>query len=187
MVLLHSTMMSLPFQVGFAPERWSCVTDIMLEKEAGNARCHRLRILALFESDFNQAKHILIGRKVTHHVEDNNLISTMQFGSRPGRQCQSAVLNKVLAHDIVRLTRRTAAFIENDAIGCYDRLVNSVLLLLLLRLGLPKTVTQSLGQVWDNVTHFIKTLYGTSEITYGSTQQVPLFGPGQGSTCGPIF
>lgn len=187
MVLLHSTMMSLPFQVGFAPERWSCVTDIMLEKEAGNARCHRLRILALFESDFNQAKRILIGRKVTHHVEDNNLISTMQFGSRPGRQCQSAVLNKVLAHDIVRLTRRTAAFIENDAIGCYDRLVNSVLLLLLLRLGLPKTVTQSLGQVWNNVTHFIKTLYGTSEITYGSTQQVPLFGPGQGSTCGPIF
>jgi hypothetical protein len=42
-------MMSIPFQCGV-------VTDIMLEKDIGNPRCHRLRIIALFESDFNQAK-----------------------------------------------------------------------------------------------------------------------------------
>jgi len=33
LVRLHSTMMSIPFQVGFAPEQWTKVTDIMLEKE----------------------------------------------------------------------------------------------------------------------------------------------------------
>jgi hypothetical protein len=63
LVSLHTAMMSIPFQVGIAPERWTKVTDIMLEKEAGNPRSHRLCILALFECDFNQSKRILRARK----------------------------------------------------------------------------------------------------------------------------
>jgi hypothetical protein len=180
-------MMSLPFLHGFSPNRWAKVTDIMLEKEPGNARCHRLCILALFESDFNQAKCIIIGRRVTHHLEDTKMIPAMQFGSRPGRQCPSAVLSKVLQHDIIRLTKSTAAYIENDAIGCYDRLVNNVVLLMLRKTGLPDTVALCLSKLWDDTLHLIKTIYGTSEVTYGSTPSMPLFGPGQGSTCGPLF
>jgi hypothetical protein len=179
--------MSLPFLHGFSPERWAKVPDIMLEKEQGNTRCHRLRILALFESDFNQAKRIIIGRRVSHHLEDNNMISNMQFGSRPGKQCPSAVLSKVLQHDIVQLSKSTAAYIENDAIGCYDRLVNNIVLLMLRKVGLPDSIALCLGNLWDDTLHLIKTIYGTSEITYGSTPTKPLFGPGQGSTCGPLF
>jgi hypothetical protein len=95
-------MMSIPFQVGITPDRWARVTDIMLEKDVGSARCHQLRILVLFESDFNHAKCILIAHKVSHHhLEENNLASDMQFGSCPGKNCHSAVLHKVPSHDIV--------------------------------------------------------------------------------------
>ncbi len=186
-VTFHTIMMSIPFQVGIAPERWTRVTDIMLEKDAGIPRCHRLRILALFEGDFNQAKRILLARKISHHAEDNKLISHMQFGSRPGKNCHSAVLQKVLSHDIVRLMTQTAAFMENDTVGCYDRLMNNVLLLILLRMGMPSKVTTSMGSIWDQTVHHIKTIYGTSTSTYSSSPTFPLFGPGQGSTCGPIF
>ncbi len=148
--------MSFPFVHGFAPDRWKRVTDIMLEKEQGNSRCHRLRILALFEKDFNQAKRIVIGRRLMHHLEDFDMLSPMQDGSRPGRQCISAVLKKTLAHDYVRLTATTAAFIENDAIGCYDRLVNNLILMLLKKLGLPPTVSRCMGELWDKVVHLIK-------------------------------
>jgi hypothetical protein len=179
---LHSRMMSLPFIHGFDPDRWTRVTDIMLEKESGNAQCNRLCILALFENNFNQAKHIIIGRRLMHHLEDFDMLSPMQDGSRPGRQCISAVLKKVLAHDYVRLTATTAAFIENDAIGCYDPLVNNLILMLLKKLGLPPTVSQCMGEIWDKVVHLIKTVYGISDVTYGSTPEYPLYGPGQGST-----
>jgi hypothetical protein len=97
---------------------------IQLEKKPGECRCHRLRIIALLESDLNHAKHILIGHKVAHLLEDRSMLSDMQFGSRPGRRCISAVLKKVLQHDHTRILRQTAAFVENDAVSCYNRLIN---------------------------------------------------------------
>jgi hypothetical protein len=187
LVSLHASMMSIPFQVGLAPNRWHRVTDIMLEKTAGDSCCHRLRIIALFESDLNHAKRIIIGRKLSHFLEDNQMLMDMQFGSRPGRRCISAVLKKVLEHDHIRLLKKTAAFVENDATGCYDRLMNNLILMVLKKLGIPPTVTSCLGEIWDNTVHLIKNIYGTSMITYTSTLEVPLYGPGQGSMCGPIF
>jgi hypothetical protein len=68
----HATMMSLPFQAGFALSQWNKVTDIMLEKEENNPHCHRLCILALFESDLNHAKWVIIGRQLIHHLQDYN-------------------------------------------------------------------------------------------------------------------
>jgi len=54
--------------------------------------------------------------------------------------CVSPVLNKVLSYDIIRQTKVNGAFLENDAIGCYDRLVNNLVFLELKRLGVPNTV-----------------------------------------------
>jgi hypothetical protein len=187
LVGLHSQMMSIPFQMGFAPERWRRVTYIMLEKEENNPRCHRLCILALFESDLNHAKRIFIGRRLLHHMNDHGMLPEMQHGSVPGKHCISAVLKKVLCHDHLQLTKRSGAFIENEAVGCYDKLVNNLVLMLMVKLGLPKSVTACIGELWDHVVHMVKTIYGISSETYGSTDDKPLYGPGQGSTCGPLF
>jgi len=187
LVSMHASMMSIPFQVGIVPERWKRVTDIMLEKTPGDSRCHRLRIIALFESDLKHAKRILIGRKIAHHLEDNKMISEMQFGSRSGRRCLSAVLKKNLCHEYIRLSCQTAGFIEIDATGCYDRIMNNLILMVLRKLGLPLSVSTCMGTLWDAAIHLIKMLYGTSDVSYGSTKETPLCGPGQGSMCGSLF
>jgi hypothetical protein len=162
LVNLHASMMSLAFKTGVVPDRWNKVVDIMLEKTPGDSRCHWLRIIALFESDLNHAKRILIGRKLSHFLEDQQMLPDMQFGSLSGQRCPSAVLKKVLSHDHVRILKQTAAYIENDAIGCYDRLMNNLILMVLNELGLPSSISLTLSKLWDSTIHFIKTIYGTS-------------------------
>jgi hypothetical protein len=82
---------------------------------------------------------------------------------------------------------RQQHLLKNDAVGCYDRLINPLLLLQLRRLGAPVTATASLSQTWTNTTHFIRIQFGLSEESYSYSQETPLFVPGQGSTIGPFL
>jgi hypothetical protein len=109
----------------------------------------------------------------------------MQYGSHPGKQHINAVLNKQLTYDIVHQSKSTTAFIENDAVGFFDHLINPLLLLQLKQLGAPSSTTSSLSSTWAT-THF-RTQFGISEETYKYSQETPLFGPGQGSMIGPFL
>jgi hypothetical protein len=99
-------------------------------------------------------------------MEDNGLVPDMQCGSREGRQCISTVLNKQLTHDIICHKKATAAFIENVAVGCYDRMANTLLIVEMRRLGLSSTAAAALSDTWANATHHIKTKYGIPTTFY---------------------
>jgi hypothetical protein len=53
---LHSKLMSIPALAGIPPSRWHQIVDVMLEKKPGDRRIHRLHIIALQESNFNQSE-----------------------------------------------------------------------------------------------------------------------------------
>jgi len=180
-------MMSIPYMAGFSHPRWQKIIDIMLEKTPDDPKIHRLRIIALLESDFNQANRMLIARPITWLLEDNDMIPEMQYGSRRGKLCQSAVFNKQLVFDITRYMKDTISIIENDAIRCFDRIANPLVLLILRHLGLLKTVVNSLAQTWEETTHLIRTKYGISDEGNSNDKLNLLFGPGQGATLGPFL
>ncbi len=184
---LHSCMMSIPLTAGFSPTRWQQVIDVMLEKKAGDHRIHRLRIVALQESDFNQSNRLAIGRPLQRLVEQLNLAPDMQHGSRASKLCHSAVLNKQLTFEIHRYNKQPLAYIENDAVGCYDRIVNPLVLIFLRILGLSPSVVASLATTWEATYHRVRTMYGISEEVYSNHPNNLLYGPGQGSTIGPFL
>jgi hypothetical protein len=92
-------------------------------------------------------------------------------------------------HDILYHTKQTITIvcIENDAVECYDHMVNNLLFLKIHHHGVPKPAEQALADTWSNAIHHIHTRFSVSTTTYGSTKEVELFGPGQGSTLVPFL
>jgi hypothetical protein len=148
----------------------------MLKKSPGEPKVHRLRIKALLERDFIQANRIIITCQLGIQMEDKN-----------GRMCQSAILNKHIKYDIIQTSKRTAGAIENDAAGCYDCLVNPLLLHLLLCLGCSREACTSIGTTSLHTMYHVKMAFGVSTKTYANTPSTPLLGPGQGSAPSPIL
>jgi hypothetical protein len=98
-----------------------------------------------------------------HHLEDEKLLPTMQHGSRPSRLCISAVLNKAISKEIHRY------------------------LLCLCQLGATPTFIASLAETWEGAFHRIEMLYGISTEQYNNAMYCLLYGPGQGTTIGPLL
>lgn len=96
-------------------------------------------------------------------------------------------MNKQLTHHIIRHQKLTAAFIENDAVGCYDRMMNNLLIMELKCLGLPCSAAKALSQTWLHAVPHIRTKYGISATYYANSLERFLFEPGQGSTLGPFL
>eukprot|EP00957_Ditylum_brightwellii_P207269 15352221-Ditylum_brightwellii.AAC.1 len=51
--LVYARMMSIPWIVGLTPTRWERAIDCMLEKDPGNPRMDRLRLIVIVEGDMN--------------------------------------------------------------------------------------------------------------------------------------
>ena len=49
----YSMMLNIPVQLGFSPKRWQQVESVLLEKDKGIPKISRLRIIHLFEADYN--------------------------------------------------------------------------------------------------------------------------------------
>ena len=76
--------------------------------------------------------------------------------------------------------------VSNDAKGCYDCIVHTVLQLALLQLGIPKPALQSMIATIQEMDHAVCTAYGISAATYGYDQsRLPPQGILQGNRVGP--
>ncbi len=113
-----------------------------------------------------------------HKLENHKLLPDMQLGSRPSKLCNTAFLNKRLTIDIHSYKKQPMAFIENDAVGCYNRIVTPLVLIFLKILGVSPNTVDSLAHTWSQTMHSIRTLYGTSTQTYKNHPDKLLYGPG---------
>ena len=90
---------------------------MMILKDEGDTRVHRLRILHLYEADYN----LLLGvkwRKLMHHTVDNDLLHTSQYGGVPGRDSITPVLVTEMQYEITRASQKDLITLDFDATSC---------------------------------------------------------------------
>ena len=113
-------------------------------------------------------------------AEKENLTTEEQYGGRSKLLAQSAVLNKILYHNIARQMLMSSAFMDDDARACYDRIVTSLSGLEGRKWGASHQLSAFTTKFLESQEISIRTGHGISEATYTYDEHNPIQGSGQG-------
>lgn len=172
---------------GIYLERWTNVSTTMIEKTPGDPRIDKLRVLHIYEVDYNLILKIMWARKLVWHAHDNNALNSGQTGSKPGGSCPSVVLQKIMKNMFSQLSRTPIATLDNDAKSCYDRIVCKVAMLVSRYYGMSLKACELQSSMLKNMKFSIRTAYGDSKTKYQHTKKTPIHGFGQGGCGSPAI
>jgi hypothetical protein len=91
--------------------------NVMIHKQPGIYLLEKLRIIHLFEADYNFVIETIFGRGALHFGVDNGTLHSSQWG-QPGRQCSDVVTLRELTLGVAKMTKTPLAGFENDASVC---------------------------------------------------------------------
>jgi hypothetical protein len=129
----------------------------MFEKIPGVVRSNKLRIIRLLEPDLKQVLRIAFARNIAKLANTNKgIISDHQYG-RAHATYLTPVLNNLLTVQLLIQKQTKDIVFDNDAKGCYDRIISRVALASLRCLGYSKESVKILGLLWAQMDHHVCT------------------------------
>ena len=182
----HVTILNYALQFQHSYTRWQSIVNAILEKDPGKPRIHRLRVIHLYEWDFNLLLCVK-WRQLLHHVCDNDLINKACYGTMPGHSSLDPVFVRELEYEMARMTRRPLVHFDNDATSCYDRIPCFLANLASRKYGMNKKVCIVQAKTLQQAKYYLRTKLGISAEYAEHTQECPWFGTGQGSGNSPFY
>jgi hypothetical protein len=158
--------------------------NVMIYKKTGCIELDKLRVIHLFEADFNLMVGILFGRRAMYHNVDKKLLHLGQYG-RPGGECQDVAFAKILHTHMATFSHTPIGQFESDAASCFNRIVMLFVFAILSAWGAPVPALRMWELALYHIVHSVKTALGVSSSSYRYTPDTPVIGPGQGSRGGP--
>jgi hypothetical protein len=186
LICAHVAMINYDNKNSYSYRQWQNVVNVMIEKEPGNSKVHRLRVIHIYKADYNfllQAKwHQLIS-----HAKNNNLLHPGQYGSRPGQDALIPVFIKEKKTKISYATHKSLIPFDNDAcvVSCYDRIIPALASLIGRKFGLHRNVVFVHATTLEETKYKLKASLGVSDKFYKNCQAFPIYGTGQGSRNSP--
>jgi hypothetical protein len=182
----HLALFNYALKFGYSYYRWQKVINVMLKKDKSNSFIHRLRVIHIYEADYN----LLLGvkwRQAMHHAEDHNLLNVGLYGSRPGRSAHDPVFLDLMQNEIYRTSMKSGITKDLDATSCYDRILAWVANVCSQRVGVHPMVAAVNSRTLERARFHLKTDRLVSEGSYQHCNEHPIHGTGQGSGNSPAL
>jgi hypothetical protein len=96
--------------------------NCLIEKDLGQPKIHRLRVIHLYENDYNLIL-AMKWRALTFTSETSHSFNLGEYGARLGLTAYDPVYIENLQNEIARVSRRPCIKFSNDAAACYDRMI----------------------------------------------------------------
>jgi hypothetical protein len=183
---VHLALTIYALKHGYSFKRWRTVVNMMIQKEPGNSKIHCLRVIHIYEADYN----LIFGlkwRKLMHAAEDEELLNDGQYGSRPNQSAHDPVFIEEIQSEICRVSRKSNVKFDNDATSCYDCILPSFTSIASHKFGIHKNVAFVMASTLQECKYKLKTLLGVSEQFYQHCSIFPIYGTGQGSGNSPAI
>jgi hypothetical protein len=164
--------------------RWKTIANVMILKEPGNHKIHRLRVIHLYEHDYNLLLAVK-WRSLIRLATDQELLNPGQFGAVPGRDAVMPTLIEEFQYEIVRASKRPLVHIDYDATACYDRIIMSLASLSSRSYGQHRNLVLINASMLKSARYLLKTMLGMSSPAYQNSDVFPIYGSGQGSGNSP--
>jgi len=180
----HLVLLNYALQNGFSFDSWKVVVNTMLEKEPGVPKIHRLRVIHLYEADYNLILAVK-WRQLLRFACDKGYVNVNLFGSQPGKEALDSCFIRELEYEMTRLTRKPIIHFDNDATSCYDRIPVFIANVISRKYGMNRRVCMVQGRTLAEAKYFLKTKLGISDTYIKHCRAHPIFGNGQGAGDSP--
>jgi hypothetical protein len=172
---------------GISLNRWQQSITSMIKKVPGSPKINKLRVIHLYEADYNLFLKILWARRLVWHMHDNDKINDGQAGSRPGRNAIDVVIQKEMKYLYSRLTCTGLATMDNDTKSCYDRIICNFAMIISQYYGIKSKTAKVQATTLKKMQYRLRTALGDSKEYYEHTEETPVHGTGQGSCASPAI
>jgi hypothetical protein len=141
----------------------------------------KLRIIELFEADLFIMTKILM-KGIMEHLSTVQEVVPGTYATVRRGSTHSAIFSRLWAYDLARARRTAISTIDNDAMGCYDRIIPQLLSVFLQRMGVSTPAIKTFRTQLLQKERRILTAHGLSEPI---EDRHYLGGIGQGNAGGP--
>ena len=182
----HLVLLNYALQFGYSYKRWQNIVNALLEKDPGMPKIHRLRVIHLYEWDFN----LILGvkwRHLLHRLCDEQLVNPSCYGGVPGKTTHDPVFIREMEYELCRLLRRPMIHFDNDAKSCYDRIPCFLANVASRKYGMSAKVCIVQGKTLREAKYYLKTKFKLTDEYVSHTLEMPWFGTGQGSGNSPMY
>ena len=123
MLTIYNTIINASIHLGTIFTRCKKSIAVMIEKIQGNTKIKKLRLINIYEVDYNLLLKHFWPHKVTNHAEQFNLLSETQWSTRPMCSDEVVVLIDEFITEVSRMTCTPHEKIQNDAVAYFNRQV----------------------------------------------------------------
>lgn len=182
----HHQLLNYALQTGYSYNRWQTTSSSILRKDPNDFRIHRLRVIHIFEADYNLFLAIK-WRQLLQRAEMLTLINSGQFGSRPNRNAHDPVFMEVFQRQISQTTRTTLIQLNFDASSCYDRIIPSLAGLSSMAMGMTANNVAANTTTLQKARYHLKQGHKIHPSFYSHNNPHEIYGSGQGSGNSPFL
>jgi hypothetical protein len=166
-------------------ERWKVVHNFVIEKIPGYPIISKLRVIHLFEADWNIILKYFTGRVILRQAAQDNTLREEQAGGRPGRRAIDEAVQAVLTYETCILQHQTGGITYNDAKSCYDRIPENLSNIAAMKEGLPHNLALLHANTMQNIKYHLKHQQGIATTPNQHSNQFQFHGVGQGAGDAP--